>query len=60
MYEKRNRTFSCLCKSCILAIAIMGFLLYFEVDYLDIGFIALGLWGAIGAWNLDRLKKKKK
>jgi len=44
----------------ILAIAIMGFLLYFEVDYLDIGFIALGLWGVIGAWNLDRLKKKKK
>ena len=42
----------------ILAIGIMGFLLYFEVDYLDIGFSALGLWGVIGIWNLERNKKK--
>tara|TARA_Y100001958_G_scaffold134869_1_gene105714 strand:+ start:49 stop:222 length:174 start_codon:yes stop_codon:yes gene_type:complete len=42
----------------ILAIGIMGFLLYFEVDYLDIGFSALGLWGFIGIWNLERNKKK--
>ena len=41
-----------------LAIAIMGFLLYFEVDYLDIGFSAIGLWGVIGIWNLERNKKK--
>ena len=41
-----------------LAIGIMGFLLYFEVDYLDIGFSALGLWGVIGIWNLERNKKK--
>ena len=42
----------------ILAIGIMGFLLYFEVDYLDIGFSALGLWGVVGLWNLERNKKK--
>jgi len=42
----------------ILAIAVMGFLLYFEVDYLDIGFTAIGLWGVIGIWNLERNKKK--
>ena len=42
----------------ILAIGIMGFLLYFEVDYLEIGFSALGLWGVIGIWNLERNKKK--
>jgi len=43
----------------ILAIAIMGFLLYFEVDYLDIGFSAIGLWAVIGVWNIERNKKKK-
>ena len=42
----------------ILAIAVMGFLLYFEVDYLDIGFYALGLWAVNGIWNLERNKKK--
>ena len=42
----------------ILAISIMGFLLYFEVDYLDIGFSALGLWGVVGLWNIERNKKK--
>ncbi len=42
----------------ILAISIVGFLLYFEVDYLDIGFSALGLWGVVGIWNLERNKKK--
>ena len=42
----------------ILAIAVMGFLLYFEVDYLDIGFTALGLWGVVGLWNIERNKKK--
>ena len=43
----------------ILAIAIMGFLLYLEVDYLTIGYTALGLWGVIGLWNIQRNKKKK-
>ena len=43
----------------VLAIGIMGFLLYFKVDCLDIGFTALGLWGVIGLWNIERLKKKK-
>ena len=42
----------------ILAIGIMGFLLYFQVDYLDIGFSALGLWGVVGLWNIERNKKK--
>ena len=42
----------------ILAIGIMGFLLYFEVDYLDIGFSASGLWGVVGLWNIERNKKK--
>ena len=42
----------------ILAIGVMGFLLHFKVDYLDIGFYALGLWGVVGIWNLERNKKK--
>ena len=29
-----------------------------EVDYLDIGFSALGLWGVVGLWNIERNKKK--
>jgi len=28
------------------------------VDYLDIGFTALALWGIIVLWNIDRLKKR--
>ena len=42
----------------ILVIGIMGFILYFKVDYLDIGFSALGLWGVFGLWNIESNKKK--
>ena len=42
----------------ILAISTMDFLSYFEVANLDIGFSALGLWGVVGQWNIERNKKK--
>ena len=56
--KKDKEPFLIYASASILAIAIMGFLLYFEVDYLDIGFSAIGLWGVIGIWNLERNKKK--
>ena len=56
--KKDKEPFLVYASPAILAIAIMGFLLYFEVDYLDIGFYALGLWGIIGIWILERNKKK--
>jgi hypothetical protein len=57
--KKDKEPFLVYASPAILAISIMGFLLYLEVDYLDIGFSALGLWGVIGYWNIQRLKKKK-
>ena len=56
--KKDKEPFLIYASPAILAIAIMGFLLYFEVDYLDIGFYSIGLWAVIGIWNLERNKKK--
>ena len=39
-----------------LSIGIIGFLLYFEVDYLEIGMIGLGLWGVTGALDIEAKK----
>ena len=56
--KKDKEPFLIYASTAILAIGVMGFLLYFEVDYLDIGLYALGLWAVIGIWNLERIKKK--
>ncbi len=56
--KKDKEPFLIYASPAILAIGIMGFLLCFEVDYLDIGFSALGLWGVVGLWNIERNKKK--
>jgi len=56
--KKDKEPFLVYASPAFLAIGIMGFLLYFEVDYLDIGFTALGLWGVVGLWNIERNKKK--
>ena len=56
--KKDKEPFLIYASPAILAIGIMGFLLYFEVDYLDIGFSALGLCGVVGSWNIERNKKK--
>tara|TARA_B100001057_G_scaffold452612_1_gene496690 strand:- start:4393 stop:4566 length:174 start_codon:yes stop_codon:yes gene_type:complete len=56
--KKDKEPFLIYASPAILAIGIMGFLLYFEVDYLEIGFSALGLWGVVGLWNLERNKNK--
>ena len=36
-----------------LSTGIIGFLLYFEVDYLEIGMIGLGLWGVWSALDIE-------
>ena len=56
--KKDKEPFLIYASPAILAFGIMGFLLYFEVDYLDIGFSALGLWGVVGLWNIERNKEK--
>ena len=56
--KKEKEPFLIYASPAIFALAIMGFLLYFEVDYLDIGFSAIGLWAVIGIWNIERNKKK--
>ena len=57
--KKGKEPFLIYASHAIFAIGIMGFLLYFEVDYLDIGVSAIGLWAVIGIWNIERNKKKK-
>ena len=44
--------------SCIFSVLTLfsGFLLYFEVDYLEIGMIGLGLWGVTGALDIEAKK----
>ena len=41
-----------------LAVGILGFCLWLDIDYLDIGIYGLGLWGVTGALHLDAQKKK--
>ena len=41
-----------------LAVGILGFCLWLDIDYLDIGMYGLGLWGVTGALHLDAQKKK--
>ena len=39
-----------------LSTGIIGFLLYFEVDHIEIGMIGLGLWGVTGALDIEAKK----
>lgn len=41
-----------------LAVGIVGFCLWLDIDYLDMGMYGLGLWGVTGALHLDAQKKK--
>ena len=42
----------------IFSIGIIGFLLYFGVDYFEIGITGLGLWGVTGALGIEAKKNK--
>ncbi len=56
--KKHKDPFLIYASPAILAIGIMDFRLYFEVDCLDIGFSAIGLWRVVGPCNHDMNKKK--
>ena len=57
-YEEKH-TFYAYLNPISAAIGIMGFLLYFEIDYFKIGIYGLGLWGITGALHMHESKKNK-
>ena len=57
-YEEKH-TFYQYLNPIFAAIGIMGFLLYFEIDYFIIGIYGLGLWGITGALHMHESKKNK-
>ena len=56
MMKKINTFYEYLNPIC-LSIGVVGFLLYFEIDYFEIGMIGLGLWGVTGALDIEAKKK---
>ena len=57
-YEEKHTFYAYLNPICA-AIGFMGFLLYFEIDYFEIGAYGLGLWGITGALHMIESKKNK-
>ncbi len=59
MKRYRRETFWHFINPVCLAIGIIGFLLYFEVSYLEIGIAGLGAWGVSGGMGLNIEKEDK-
>ena len=59
MKKYRRESFWHFINPVCLAVGIIGFLLYFEVGYLEIGMTGLGAWGVSGAMGLELEKKDK-
>ena len=59
MKRYRRETFWHFINPVCLAIGIIGFLLYFEVSYIEIGIAGFGAWGVSGAMGLEIEKKDK-
>ena len=58
MKEKfRRESFAHFINPLCLALGIIGFLLYFEVNFLNIGAIGIGAWGVTGLISLKIEKK---
>ena len=53
--KKRNTFYEYVNPVC-LSTGIIGFSLYFGVNYLEIGMIGLGLWGVTGALDIEAKK----
>ena len=53
-YEEKHTFYAYLNPICA-ALGIMGFLLYLEIDYLDIGIYGLGLWGITGLLHMGHM-----
>ena len=56
MIKKKENTFYEYVNPICLSIGIIGFLLYFGVDYFEIGIYGLGLWGVTGALDIEAKK----
>ena len=54
---KKINTFHEYINPLCLSIGVIGFLLYFEIDYFEIGMIGLGLWGVTVALDIEAKKK---
>lgn len=59
MKRYRRETFWHFINPVCLAVGIIGFLLYFEVSYLEMGMTGIGAWGASGLMGLDIEKRYK-
>jgi hypothetical protein len=59
MKRYRRETFWNFINPVCLAMGIIGFLLYFEVGYLEMGMTGIGAWGASGLMGLDIEKRVK-
>ena len=59
MKKYRRESFWHFINPVCLAVGIIGFLLYFEVGYLEIGMTGIGAWGATGLMGLYLEKKDK-
>ena len=57
MKKFRRETFWHFINPVCLALGIIGFLLHFEVNYLNIGAIGIGAWGVTGSISLKVEKK---
>ena len=56
MIKKINTFYEYLNPIC-LSIGVIGFLLYFEINYFEIRMIGLGLWWVTGALDIEAKKK---
>ena len=56
--KQKESTFYEYVNPIFLSISIIGFLLYFGVDYFEIGITGLGLWGVTGALGIEAKKNK--
>ena len=59
MKKYRRESFWHFINPVCLAVGTIGFLLYFEVGYLEIGMTGIGAWGATVLMGLDLEKKDK-
>ena len=59
MEKFRRETFWHFINPVCLAIGVIGFLLHFEVGYLEIGMTGIGAWSLTGIIGLEKEKKEK-
>ena len=59
MEKFRRETFWHFINPVCLAIGVIGFLLHFEVGYLEIGMTGIGAWSVTGIIGLEKEKEKK-